>query len=360
MIFLETFNKSQLEDLIHSDRFLDFSFLPITVHRAASHINNPNLDAGATTLILAFDDGKLAGYIGIMADRMLHRGQKISVGWLSTLFVHPDFRGKKIAQQLLNKACDEYQGKILITEFTPEAESMYVKSGMFVYQHPLEGMSYHFLSNTQKILPSKNKKWTQLLPFLRLGDAAVNVFAKSLYQLKSFSGNNFVTQTAIDAEIAEFIQKHKKQNNFYWDINKLKWITKYPWVLEGNNPEQRPYQFSDFDKKFEYVFIKTYENEIMKTLLLLSVRNANAKLQYVIGENEPQLSAAILYRFAVENKIANFICFDEGINEHFKKYTVLFRKQRTRKFLMHKNLRELLGEDFVFDISAGDSDAIFT
>ena len=60
MIFLETFNRSQLEELIYTDRCLDFPFLPITIHRAISHINNPNLDDNATVLILAFEDNRLA------------------------------------------------------------------------------------------------------------------------------------------------------------------------------------------------------------------------------------------------------------------------------------------------------------
>ncbi len=360
MIVLETFNKFQLEELIHSDRFLDFPFLPISLHRAVSHINNPNLDDDKTTLILAFEGNKLAGYIGIMADCMIHDEKEISVGWLSTLFVPTDFRGRKIAQQLLNKACDEYDGKILITEFTPAAESMYLKSKMFSYQTPLKGMSYHFLSNLQKILPIKNKKWNKVVGLLKFGDFTINSFVKSLYKLKRFSKKEIEIKKHIDVEIEDFIKKHKKQNNFKRDFSAIDWITKFPWVLNGKNLEQRDYQFSDFDKKFEYVFIKIYENKVLKTLLMLSVRNANAKLLFVIGDKNTHVTSEIVYQFAINNKITNLICFDDEINKDFKGKNVLFRKQRIRKFLMHKNLIEILGENFVFDASAGDGDAIFT
>lgn len=360
MIFLETYNKSQLEKLIHSEKFQHFPFLPITVHRAISHINNPNLEHDSTTLILAFENENLAGYIGVMADCIIHNEQKISVGWLSTLFVHPNFRGKKIAQQLLNKACDEYEGKILITEFTPEAESMYLKSKMFSYQTPLEGVSYHFFSNLQKILPTKNVKWNRISSILKLNDTAINFFAGFIYKSIVFKKNHYEIVNFIDSEIEQFIREHKKQNCFNRNFVEISWITKYPWVLSSINLEKRDYQFSDFDKRFEYIFIKIYENEILKTLLMLSVRNSNAKLHFTIGDYDPQVCSKILYQFVVKNKISNLICFDKNINKHFKSMIVLFRKQRIRKFLMHKNLLETLGQDFIFDISAGDGDAIFT
>lgn len=360
MISLETFNRFKLQELIRSERFNNFSFLPITVHRALSHINNPNLEDNQTTLILAFEDNQLAGYIGIMGDIILHKQKKISVGWLSTLFVHPNFRGKKIAQILLNKACEEYEGKILITEFTPEAESMYLKSKMFSYQKPLNGMSYHFLSNLQKILPIKNKKWNKFSDVLKFGDFTINIFAKQVYKLKRFSKNDFEIIKEFDSEIEDFIKNYKKQNSFDRNFSEIHWITKFPWILSGKNSEERDYQFSDFDDNFEYVFIKIYKDKILKTILMLSVRNTNAKLHFVIGERDPQLCSEILYQYALKIRITNLVCFEDDINKNFESRTFLFRKQRIRKFLMHNNLLEIVGNDFVFDISAGDGDAIFT
>ena len=111
---------------------------------------------------------------------------------------------------------------------------------------------------------------------------------------------------------------------------------------------------------FEYIFIKVYKEKKFKTLLMLSNRNSNAKLHFVIGERNPQLCAEILYQFALKNKISNLICFEDDINKNFESRIFLFRKHRIRKFLMHNNLVEILGNDFVFDISAGDGDAIFT
>lgn len=360
MILLETFNKVQLQKLITSDLYKSFPFLPITIHRAISHINNPNLADDKTILILAFFNGKLAGYIGVMADTLISNHNKIQVGWLSTLFVHIDFRGKKIAQQLLNKACEEYEGKILITEFTPEAEKMYMKSKMFSYQTPLVGMSYHFLFNFQKILPAKNEKWITILAVLKFCDFAMNSVLKLINNLKKNPKDNFEFKNTIDTDIEDFIKKNKIQNSFNRNLPEINWILDFPWVLSGKNPEKKDYQFSDFDEKFENIFIKIYEHKILKTLLMLSVRNTTAKVHFVIGDNNPQINAEVLYYFTIKNNISNLICFDTDINEQFKNLYILFRKERIRKFLMHKNLLGMLDKDFVFDVSAGDGDAIFT
>lgn len=360
MIFLETFNKVQLQKLITSGRYKNFPFLPISIHRAISHINNPNLADDKTTLILAFFNGKLAGYIGVMADTLISNHNKIQVGWLSTLFVHTDFRGKQIAQQLLNKACEEYEGKILITEFTPEAEKMYIKSKMFSYQAPLVGMSYHFLFNFQKILPVKNEKWNNISAVLKFCDFTLNSVLKLIYKLKKNTKDNFEIKNTTDTEIEDFIKKNKKQNIFNRNLPEINWILDFPWVLSGKNPEKTVYQFSDFDEKFENIYIKIYEHKILKTVLMLSVRNTTAKVHFVIGDYHPQISAEALYFYIIKNNIRNLICFDPDINEQFKHVYILFRKERIRKFLMHKNLLTLLDKDFVFDVSAGDGDAIFT
>lgn len=360
MICLETFNKNQLEKLINSKRFSEYSFLPITKHRAVSHINNPSLSDNDVTLILALEDDKLAGYIGIMGDCLVNRGKEITVGWLSTLYVHPDFRGKKIAQRLLNEACEKYEGKILITEFTQEAAGLYFKSKMFRHIKSLRGMSYYFWSNLQEILPSKNHKWKRILFFIKFIDLTINSFLKIKYKLNEFPITSFEIKNNIDSSISEFIDKYKKQNCFKRKLPEISWIVKYPWVLSGTTFEQRNYQFSDHDAKFENVFIKIYKEEIFRTLLILSVRNSKAKLLFVIGDNDPQTSSEVLREFVIKNNISNLICFDDDINKYFNNIKILFRKERIRNFLAHNNLLETLGNDFVFDVSSGDSDAVFT
>lgn len=359
MINLKTFNKSELEKLVHSERFKNFPFKPISFHRAISHIKNPRAGENETLLILAFEDQKIAGYIGILPDKIFKGNEVFSCGWLTTLWIHPEFRGKKIAQKLLSKACDEYKGQIIITEFTPEAENMYVKSDYFVQQKSLEGRSYHLRSNLKKILPSKNKKWKKSLPLLKLFDFSINSLIKFSQLFKTNSIHNFKAENNLDTESEAFIEKYSTKNSFNRCLKEIKWVVENPWIFSSKAKDEN-YHFSDYCENFEFIFFKIYRKSVLETLLLLSIRDENAKLHFIFGNQDAEFTAEILLNYLKTKNISNFISFEKNLNKHLNKRFFFYQKERNRKFMMHKELQKTLGKDFIFDISAGDSDSIFT
>ncbi len=361
MISLQTYNKSQLKELIISERFRRFPFCPISVHRAQSHISNPAAGDEDTLLILAFDRQDLAGYIGILPDMINKERQMVKTGWLSTIFVHPDYRGKKIAQQLLQKACNEYHGHIIITEFTPEAGNMYMKSNLFNPKQPLEGRAYYFLSDLHKILPVKNKKWINFKPALKILDCGINTYVKITHRNHSHILPKFEVIKSLDKESAAFMHLKQTHNSFNRNAAEISWITGHPWVMSPQPDEPGHYQFSAFDKKFEYVFIKIYTGAVLSTLLMLSVRNHTAKLHFVFGQKDAAGACAqVLNTYIRQENISILISFDKEINKYMDGIRTLYKKDRYRHFLMHKNLDRMLGSDFDFNIAAGDGDAVFT
>ncbi len=190
MIHLKTFNKKQLESFVSSGEFQKYDFLPITQHRAKSQIANPKANDDQTLLILAFDDDHLAGYLGCLPDNFKMDNETFCYAWLSTLFISNQFRGKKIAQKLLNKAFDEYNGNIAITEFTKEAESLYNKIGVFKYIEPKEGKDIISEQIWRTLFRLKKKKTAFLKPVFRIADSAANFFISiknSFYKTSRFS-----------------------------------------------------------------------------------------------------------------------------------------------------------------------------
>ena len=359
MIELKTFNKTELKILINSEEFQNFAFKPITSHRAVSQLNNPRANEDQTLLILAFSENKLAGYIGILPDEIYKNNEIFPCGWLSTLWIHPDSRGKKIAQKLLAKACDEYNGQILVTEFTPEAENMYRKSNYFVYQNSLEGRSYHLLSNLKKILPYKNEKFRNALLFLKVFDFSVNLVLKTSNFNKTNSKLNFKADNKLDKESEDFILQHYKGNSFNRNLQEIKWIINNPWILSSKIKDET-YHFSDYCKNFEFVFLKIYKNNILDTILILSVRDTNAKLHFIYGNKNTKLTSKVLLQYLRTKQTSNFISFEKDINHFLDKNFFFYKKERNRNFIMHRELQKKLGNDFRFNVSAGDSDAIFT
>ena len=131
MITLKCLNKKDLEEFVNSGEYESFNFLPITKHRALSQIKNPNATENDVLLTLAFEGNELAGYLGTFPDELLVKNNPLKYAWLSTLFVSENFRGKRIAQHLLEKVFEKYNSQIAITEFTVEAESLYAKMKIF-------------------------------------------------------------------------------------------------------------------------------------------------------------------------------------------------------------------------------------
>jgi GNAT superfamily N-acetyltransferase len=207
MIHLKTLNKKQLADFVSSGDFKKHDFLPITEHRAKSHINNPKADDEQTLLILAFDDDQLAGYIGCFPDNFKINDEVFNYAWLSTLYISNQFRGKRIAQALLNKVFEEYHGNIAITEFTKEAESLYNKIGVFQYIEPKRGKRYYFRSDMENIIPSKKPKTQSLEPFFSRADALINSFISVKNSGIKKPDFRFEILDTIDDESAPFISK---------------------------------------------------------------------------------------------------------------------------------------------------------
>lgn len=357
MIEFKTYNKYQLKNLIDSAEFKNFVFLPISRHRGLSQINNPRAKEEDILLIIAFEGEEIAAYLGILPDDFFSENEKIHCGWLSTIFVDPKFRGKRIAQQLLEIAFEAYNGHILITEFTTEAENMYVKTQKFDIQKPLVGMNFYFLFNLQKVLSTKKVLWEKFSPLLKIVDFSANFLLKISYSFKKINPKESQT-FKLDEEISSFIEKNQVENSFKRSIAEIKWITNNPWILVGVNKDFN-YQFSAFDKNFEYLFLKIYKENKLSSVLFLSLRNKTLKLQRLFGTDYEDC-ANVLLNYILKCKIINFISFDDNINSLMDGKFSLFKKARFRKFMMHKSLTKNLSENFQFNVTALDADAVFT
>lgn len=351
----KTYNKAELAVLITSEKFKSFSFLPISVHRAVSQIKNPRARPEDTLLILALEDGALAGYIGILPDDIFPKGEKIHCGWLSTLFVSDDYRGKGVARQLLQKASECYSENILINEFTPEAEALYLKSKDYQYLPELPGKAFHQRFNLRHILPSKHMKWERFRPAISGLDGAVNSFINLFLkgQAKTYEISKFA-----DGEIEKFLKEKTDNGIFCRTPEDINWVAENPWVLPGN--KDSAYRFSDYDEEFQFIFFKLYEGEKLSAVALISVRNAIARLQYIFGRKMPEIISNALYNYVAQHKLATLVLYDTETIKKLEERRWLFQKTRSRKYLIHKNFENKDAVIEHFTVSAGDGDSIFT
>lgn len=359
MIHLQTFNKKQLDDFVSSGAFQDYDFLPITGHRAKSHIENPKASESQTLLVLAYDDDKLAGYLGCLPDDFKIDGEIFNYAWLSTLFISNEFRGKKIAQTLLNKAFEEYQGNIAITEFTKEAESLYNKIHAFTYINPKSGTRYYFRTDLQTIIPAKKKKAKPFKPFFSLADSLLNFFISIKNGFIKHPSFRFEILNKIDEESTEFIAGFKK-NRVAEEIN---WAIENPWILEGNKADQK-YLFSSYSKSFQYFWVKVYSDDNnLITFSLLMLRDGHLKIPYLFSIADLTQFVDFLSYFVAENKINMLTSYQTELNKNIDSnlsFPNIHQRKIERRYLFHQNLLDRLPKNFNPSFQDGDGDCLMT
>lgn len=359
MIHLKTLNKKQLGEFVSSGDFKKYDFLPITAHRAASHINNPKANNDQTLLILAFDDDKLAGYLGCFPDNFIIAGKIFNYAWLSTLFISNEFRGKRIAQTLLNKAFEEYSENLALTEFTKEAEGLYKKMGTFQYIQPKLGKRYYFRADLATIIPSKKPNIKSLKPILKLGDSIVNSLISVKNNFIQKPGFKFEILDTIDSESADFISKFDTNRN----SKELSWIIENPWILKGETSDPN-YLFSSFSKVFNYFWIKIYdENNTLITCSLLLLRDNHLKISYLFSTSDLERFVQFLSYFIIKNKIKTLTSYQTEFNEKadsMKSFPKIYQRNRERRYLFHKQFIQNLPKDFNPNFQDGDGDCAMT
>lgn len=358
MIVLKTFNRKELEDFISSGAFQQYDFLPITKHRALSHLKNPKAADEDTLLILVFYEEKLIGYVGCFPDLFVIDGKEIRYAWLSTLYVNPEYRKKRPAKALLKKVFEEYEGRIAITEFTKEAEALYNIMGVFEYVFPKKGKRYYFKTDAAKMIPEKKPETKALKPLFQTLDAAANLLL-SIKNLPTQKPDfKYEVLERIDKESIDFMTDFSGVR----DAEEINAFIDHPWVLEGRKDER--YLFSSFADTFKYFWIKIFDqNNKLKACLLLQLRDGYLKIPYLFSNADSDEVVRFLNYFIVNNKMKGFTSYQNKLNktiQQSKAFSHIYERDFHREYLFHKNLLELLPNNFNPNYQDGDGDCMMT
>ncbi len=366
MIRILQLNKHLLHEYIYSEEYSKLKYIPITKHRALSHINNPRANDHDVLLLLAYEGKQLVGYLGVLPDQIFLNNKFEKCGWLSCLWIYKEHRGKQIALQLVQKSLEIWNKKILATEFTYPAKRLYDKTNNFVKLEEKKGIRLYVRFSLQTILPPKNNLFKKVKPLLKIFDFISNVLLDSRFYF--FSNNLIGLQLEyinhIDREVGKFI-KHKQQKQlFKRGADELNWIIKNPWILSSSTKDfySKKYHFSSLDEMFEFIPIKILnkENELI-AFLIFARRNENLKLPYYYYENDIDIIIKVINYHLIKWKIKTFTTFDETISLRLKngRTVSLFKKLVKKNFIISSIFdTKLLGKKF--QIQDGDADCSFT
>lgn len=357
--------KKNIPQLIQSTTFWKDAFLPITKHRLYSLYMNPNCDDNDIVLLLAYLDDKLVGYMGVFIDIIIINNQEQKIGWLSTWWVHPKTKGTGIGRSLLNTMHSCFDGRIGVSQFTPSAKRVYLKSNYFDVLKKSKGYKFVFRSNLSIILPLINNKLHKFNPFFAFLDYLINIPINIKNSFHHFFVNRKLTKlnleyvNIIDNELMSFIKQHNKNHLSQKSSNFFSWLKAYHWVQESplNNFCDLPkYQFSMGSEKFNIYLIKILKNNVLIGFLVLQRKNHLLKIlfSYLIKGNE-EVIAYIILSHSFKLKIRELVCYDNEINSIINSSAMyIYKKQRIKESIISKSFNFKNSKSYKLNFGDGD------
>ena len=342
--------------------------IPISTHRAISHIHNPRADNEDILMIIAYENEIMIGYLGVLADRIYTiKGERLKCGWLSCMWVDPTLRGKGIAKQLLSTAFRSWNDHILVTEFTPEAKGLYDRSGGFNDLRINDGLRCYLRFNLHEVLPKKNEKYKAYQSILKLADSIANLpidLRLSMTKLKHSSKVSFELVTEIDEMLDQYIASKHHKSFERRKADELNWIFKYPWLIESKPTEESlRYHFSSVSDRFCNMCYKLIDNGSIKGYIHFTMRDNHLKVPYLYCEPE-YLSDIIqqIYKIMQDHKLNMLTVFHPGLVNFFKSNSTpfIYKRPIKRQYIISKVLDAHFAYKELLIIQDGDADCAFT
>lgn len=358
---LEKIRLNQLDAFVKSPRFKEFEIIPISRNRVKSYLNNPHAHPDDVVLYLGFLEEKLVAFRTLFADVLSQDSQKIRFGWCSGNWVHPEFRRKGFSEQLLHEAYSDWDQKLMFTNYAPNSEKLYLKTGWFKTVHQFEGVRAYLFPKINKLkADGKNTVFSRFLySFL---DFILELFSKFrlLFFRKPKPGKyQFEIIGKPDSNCYQFLERHRPNHAFQRYEAELKWVFSFPWLSNSEINKQSNYPFSSFSNNFRYQTIKIFSGDNLAGFCIFSVRDKHLKTLYFAGSQDvlPDLFAALKY-YSKKHKIEVLTVYKKELAEYFlqRKFPFLHVKKYGQK--IYSTFEQPESSHAAFQ--DGDGDVIFT
>lgn len=351
----------ELENFIKSKVFKEFEVIPITEHRAISYLNNPNAQPDDVVLYLGFVNKQLIAFRTIFADKINTTAQIVRFGWCSGNWVHPEFRRKGFSEQLLNAAFSDWNGKLMFTNYAPNSENLYIKTGKFHSIHQFNGFRGYLFPKTKKLIPAANRN--VFLSFIfSLVDFIISIVSHiRLWFFRKINNPKirFEILPSLDEFCFEKLKENKNSYLFSRSKKELEWIFNFPWIENDKNLEKLKYPFSSWSSSFSYFTVKIFAEGKPAGFSLFSVREGHLKtlLMYFPKRLEREI-AGFIKSFSKKNKIEVVTVYNSEIANHLfkRKFPFLHAKKYGQKIYSSFEIKD----EKQFHFQDGDGDVIFT
>ena len=361
--------KIKLKDLEHfseSKLFLESKIVALSKNRILSYMNNPRAENNDTILYLAVIEKEIIAFRSLLPDFMLIKSKKIRFAWFSGSWVDERHRRKGVSTALMDEAFNDWEEKLLYTNYAPASKSLYDKSKRFTLLIEKTGIRLYFKVKLSELLPPKNTWFRRTKPLLKATDYLSNfisvIYMSFIKDRKSLFNKNISISDRPTVEQYEFIEHHNK-SIFGRGKDEYKWIFNYPWITTYNN-ETRPYPFSHYAKSFFYKTLTAYNGNEIIGIAVIKVRDDKLDVPVFISlntETSKALTRSII-NICYSNDVSTLTCFHENFINSINdiKHIALFRKKMKQKYYISKSMKNNYITSTIIHTIDGDGDYIFT
>jgi GNAT superfamily N-acetyltransferase len=341
---------SELESFVQSKTFMQLPYVPITPARARSYLENPHGLPDDIVVIMAYMDGQMIAFRSLYAGVVQPEKERVRFGWCSGSWVHPDFRRKGISLRLLKEAYHDWNGRLMFTNYAPESENLYLKTGWFHEIHKYEGArGYLFVGKERLKLLTRKKKVPAFL--FAMGSLFTDLIAGMrvlAYHQKIKSILQFEELNFPDSKCFEFLQNDPGNYLFLREEKDWNWIFRFPWITDSNSEIKRKYPFSSVSGNFYYRTIKVQQDGMLTGLFIFSVREGHLKtLCFHLKPGIEKDVAGFIRKFAAREKlemvtvyhseIAHYLLQDKSpflyVKPYGQKIYSTFPPEKTNRYL---------------------------
>ncbi len=359
---IESYNRRELQEFIESGFYKNLEKIPVSYHRALSHIHNPACADEDTLLWAAYDNDMLAGYVGVLPGMCRAEGEDKKIYWLSCFWVDESYRKQQVASVLFFSLMREYRERLFITNIVPSLEKTYQHLGIF--QPAVYHTGYRFYTRFcfLEILVSRKLHSPFFKSIATWVDNLLNLpfFVRMLFCKKTSGNPNIMENGSLDEKLQSLLIRFQPEDNYIKkDTGYFDWILRYPWILQGEpDKESERYFFSSRSKQFSYCPVKIYENDRLTGFALLKIRDKALAVSYLYaGDTAVKEIAAYLLEKAGKEKLKMITTFDERLAGEIGKNrnSYLAAKEIKRPYIITKKI-----DAASFFFQEGDGDSVFT
>jgi hypothetical protein len=365
---IKAFTISDLKAALSAEDFWHTRTLPITRHRAISYIHNPRAAEDDTVLLVAYQDGLVIGYVGILPDKIFSDNQSHRIGWLTSWWVDPVHAGSGVGAVLLFKALNACGQNLGVSGSSRDAGKVLDATRKFVSLKTIKGLDIRLRFNLSGAWLRKRPALKPLRLLLKLFDGITDEIVN--YRSLAWQRNNaalprltFEYISTIDDETDRFIQKHNRQDLTRKTAADLSWIMKYPWILPAplKDSTGSRYFFSSRADRFFYLGVKVFDRDKKMTgFFLARVRDDRMSIAFTYFDHRHARSmAASAFFHALKMDVGVLSLYDDQLVEGFTELDCPCRsiKRVSRGFSLSKTLAGVPPSEY--RLHGGDGDLAF-